>query len=185
MITDKSSIRRGASLSECGTYRWTLTRDWDERPKLLLCMFNPATADASVDDQTILLMCHIASHNGYGGIVVVNGLPLRSSDPELAVAMLNWEKENDLAARDRLHENLAFIRQQVAEAGAVMLGWGNLAAKCPTWFEAVTQEINASLPPGSQLYCLGKTVKGFPKHPMALGKNKVPKDAPLLPWAVA
>jgi DNA (cytosine-5)-methyltransferase 1 len=45
-------------------------------------MFNPSTADSSIDDPTITLLCHVAAHNGYGGIVVVNGIPLRSSAPE-------------------------------------------------------------------------------------------------------
>lgn len=62
-----------ARLSACGTYRWTLTRTWDSRPVLLVVMFNPSEAAAEVDDPTITLVCQIAAHNGYGGIVVVNG----------------------------------------------------------------------------------------------------------------
>ena len=41
-------------------------------------MFNPPTADHATDDPTILQLCAIASHNGFGGIVVVHGIPLCS-----------------------------------------------------------------------------------------------------------
>lgn len=38
-------MKRSAQLSACDAYRFTLTCEWDERPKLLVCMFNPSTAD--------------------------------------------------------------------------------------------------------------------------------------------
>lgn len=179
MIT---GMQRAARLSPCGTYRWTLTRTWDERPILLVCMFNPSDADHEIDDPTITLLCLIASHNGFGGIVVVNGIPLRSSKPAPAVAMTNWDRTSDWSARDRLQDNLAEIQKQVERAGAVLLAWGALADRCDLWFDNVREEIECALPDGVPLYCLGKTAGGYPKHPMARGKHKVPKDATLLLW---
>lgn len=43
-----------ALISQCGQYRYWLTRIWDEtiRP-LPIIMLNPSTADASIDDPTI------------------------------------------------------------------------------------------------------------------------------------
>lgn len=178
-------MHRSAEISPCGTYRWTLTRQWDERPKLVVCMFNPSTADAEVDDPTIKLLCHIASHNGYGGIVVVNAIPLRSPTPADAIAMANWHATRDWYARDRLHDNLLFIVKQVERATAVLLAWGALGEKCWEWIEAVELEIREALPDDARVYCLGKTASGQPKHPLALGKHKVPKDAPLIEWTQA
>ena len=40
--------KKDTPLSACGTYSWTLTRRWDERPMLVACMFNPSTADHKV-----------------------------------------------------------------------------------------------------------------------------------------
>lgn len=181
-----TGMTRAASLSKCGAYRWTLTRSWDGRPMLLVVMFNPSTANHLEDDPTITLLCQIASHNGYGGIVVVNGIPLRSPKPAEAIDMVNtWDVRQAWYERDALHANLAEIQKQVERAGAVLLAWGALAERCPYWFDIVLEEIEAALPEGVPLYCLGKTAGGHPKHPLARGKHKVRKDAPLIPWRAA
>lgn len=46
---------KDAIISECLSYRYTLSRKWNsENPKtLLFCMLNPSTADANLDDPTI------------------------------------------------------------------------------------------------------------------------------------
>lgn len=178
-------MKRTAQLSPCGTYRFRLGRRWDDRPVLLACMFNPSDADHQVDDQTITLLCHIASHNGFGGLVVVNAIPLRSPKPAAAIEMTNWDKTQDWWARDRLHQNIGIIVAEVERAGAVLLAWGALGERCSDWMDNVREEIEAALPDGVPLYCLGKTAGGHPKHPMARGKHKVPKDAPFIPWSVA
>lgn len=180
-------MKKTARLSPCGNYRWTLTRTWDDRPNLVVCMFNPSTADAEVDDPTISLVCQIASHNGFGGIVVVNGIPLRSSLPGPAIAMTNWDKTQDWYARDKLQHNLAIIVGEVEKAGAVLIAWGALADRCDLWFDNVLEDIDAACFRGmhkdpAPVYCLGKTKAGYPKHPLARGKHKVRKDAPLIPW---
>lgn len=178
-----AGTKKTARLSACGAYRFTLTRTWDGRPVLLVVMFNPSDADDKIDDQTIILLCHIAAHNGYGGIVVVNAIPLRSSVPGAAVYMVNtWDKRQAWDERDRLQQNLGFVVQEVERAGAVLLAWGALGERCDDWMQFVREEIECALPDGVPLYCLGKTANGHPKHPMARGKHKVPKTAALLPW---
>lgn len=179
-----NGITRAARVSSCGTYRWTLTRAWDGRPMLLVVMFNPSTADHAIDDPTIALLCHIAAHNGFGGIVVVNGIPLRSSKPAEAIDMVNtWDKRQAWYERDALHFNLAVIQKQAERAGAVLLAWGALAGHCDYWFDTVLEEIQCAVPLSSEIYCLGKTAGGYPIHPMARGKHKVRKDAPLQLWS--
>lgn len=179
-----TGVTRTARLSACGTYRWTLTRRWDDRPTLLVVMFNPSDADHEVDDPTITLTCQIAAHNGYGGIVVVNLIPLRSPLPAVAVTMTRWDQNGpDWHARDRLQDNLAVIQKEAARAGAVLLACGALADRCADWFYQVLEEIECGLPDGAEIFCLGKTTGGYPKHPLARGKHKVPKDAPLLAWS--
>lgn len=177
-----------ASLSKCGTYRHTLTRQWDARPTLVVCMFNPSTADAKQDDPTISLLRHIASHNGYGGIVVVNAIPLRSPSPAEAIDMVNtWDKRQDWYQRDALQANLCIIKTEVEKAAAVLIAWGALGDRCDLWIDTVLEEIEVACFRGVQadpapIYCLGKTKSGYPKHPLARGKHKVPKDAKLIPW---
>jgi hypothetical protein len=131
-------MKRTAQLSTCGTYRFTLGRRWDARPVLLAVMFNPSEADDKIDDQTITLLCHIASHNGYGGLQVVNGIPLRTSVASAAAYMVNtWDKRQAWDERDRLQQNLAILITEVESAGAVLLAWGALADRCPNWFDLV------------------------------------------------
>lgn len=175
-------MKRTADISKCGNYRWTLTRVWDDRPMLLVVMFNPSTATAEVDDPTISLLCWIASHAGYGGFTVVNMIPLRSPVPDLAIDMVkHWDKVPDWAARDALQNNLAIITTQVQSAGAILIAWGALASHCPSWAEQVLEEIEI-VRGDRPLYCLGVTKAGYPLHPMARGKRKLPKNAPLIPW---
>lgn len=180
-----TGMKRTAQISTCGRYRSKLTRRWDDRPTLLVVMFNPSTADGEVDDQTIILLCHIAANNGFGAIVVVNGIPLRSSNPrEAAHFVLGWESARDWYARDALNQNLGIIETEVGRSGAVLLAWGALADLCPYWFNQVEETIYEALPDGVPVYCLGRTAGGHPKHPMARGTHKVPKDARLIPWAL-
>lgn len=178
-----NGVRRTAVVSPCGRFRSTLTRTWDERPRLLVIMFNPSWANSERDDQTVTLLCHIAAHNGFGGIVVANGISLISSTPDEAYAMLTSDDE---LARAMMAANLETIREAVALAGAVLLAWGGLAAKTTPskkWFEKVEEVVRGALQPGGRLLCLGRTAGGAPLHPMARGKLKIPKDAALLPWA--
>ena len=40
----------GATFSPCRRYRYTLWRQWDERPPATFIMLNPSTADETRDD---------------------------------------------------------------------------------------------------------------------------------------
>lgn len=184
-----NGMKRTARLSPLGTYRWTLGRSWDESlPVLVVCMFGPSDADDTIDDPTITLVCHVAAHNGFGGITVVNGIPLRSSKTEPQFAMLDWDKTQEWGDRDALQLNLGAVVQEVQRAGHVLIAWGALAGKTlasADWFDNVRTEIESALPEGVPVYCLGRTAGGHPKHPMARGKHKVPKDAKLVPWQEA
>ena len=77
------SIAKDAYISTCGTYRYWLTREWDEsNPLLVWLMLNPSTADASQDDATMRKCMSYARKWGYGGITVINVYALRSRDPK-------------------------------------------------------------------------------------------------------
>ncbi|SEF28427.1 DUF1643 domain-containing protein [Variovorax sp. NFACC27] len=178
-------MKRTAHLSACGTYRWTLTRTWDERPVLLVCMFNPSDADHEIDDPTITLVCHIASHNGFGGVVVVNMCPLRSSAPGRAFDMLDRSQvDGDLELRAILWRNLALIEKEMDAASAVLLAWGAMGHRAGDWCSATLGAVRDHCQ-HKPVYVIGKCANGHPKHPLARGKHKVPKNAPLLAWSDA
>lgn len=147
---------------------------------LLAILFNPSTADATVPDPTTSLLCHIASWNGFGGVTITNLCPLRCSEPDDAFEMMNgWSDRTHVAA------NEALISEEAAKARHVLFAWGALAgrlakraAKYEDWIET---RINF-VAPGAAIYCLGKTAEGYPIHPLARGKLKVPKDRKFVEW---
>lgn len=172
-------IERSARMSECGSFRWTLTRRWDDRPMLLVVMFNPSTADHMDDDNTIRTLMQRASRVwGFGGIEVVNLIPLRSSSPDDAVEYAN---RDDWHARDKLQLNVGVIIDRIKESGAILLAYGALGNRVPEWTEFVIEEIDCAVTT-QPIYCMAKTAGGYPTHPMARGKHRVPNDAPLVPW---
>ncbi len=180
------NIDRSARLSSCGLYRFTLRRLWAEGQVLTVCMFNPSTADHEVDDMTITLLMLLAANNGYAGILVVNGIPLRSSSPAEAIAMLRWDQTQDWCARDVLQQNLGLICSLISNQAPlgrdVLLAWGALADRASDWFDNVREEIECALPEGGRLLCLGKTKGGHPIHPLARGKHRIRPDARFVPW---
>jgi len=74
-------VVRSAVLSDCGTYRYSLTRRWSPGPLLGWVMLNPSRADALVDDPTIRRCVGFARRWGFAGIVVRNLYALRATDP--------------------------------------------------------------------------------------------------------
>jgi hypothetical protein len=177
-------VDRDATISACGRYRIRLVRRWGPGPLLLVVMFNPSLADASVDDPTITLLMHIAQHNGYGGFVVFNLCPLRSSSMPAAFEMLDRAQvDGDVDLRKVLWDNLGALVQELEseDVKAALLAWGAMGWRAGSWYDVVMQELRMRAD-RRPVFHLGKCANGHPKHPMARGKHKVPKDAKLIPW---
>lgn len=179
-------IQRSAMISNCENFRWSLTRRWDDRPMLTVVMFNPSTADGLEDDPTIRTLCKRASRTwGFGGIMVVNVIPLRSPDPRDAIAFMgrwrHWDMDSWAVLR-----NEQIVTDTVRQAGAVLIAWGALASlslEAEGYLTHLREEIEgAAEEAGIPIYCMGRTDGGMPKHPLARGKHRVPDDAPLVPW---
>ena len=76
-------MQKNALVSDCGTYRYWLTRVWDSELRALrFVMLNPSTADASRDDPTIRKCIGFAQRLGYGSIIVNNLFAFRATDPK-------------------------------------------------------------------------------------------------------
>jgi hypothetical protein len=134
---------RGAALSACGRYRYTLWRIWDEaRPPALFVMLNPSTADADVDDPTIRRCMRFARDLGYGGLLVGNLYAYRATNPD----------ELDVVDAPIGRGNQTALYALVARAGIVIAAWG---AK-PARGRYVHRERSVLLGPlsGRQVYAL-------------------------------
>ena len=169
-------VRRSAVVSDCGRFRWILGRELDDRPRLVACMFNPSRADADADDPTMSQISAIASHNGFGSLTVVNLCPLRSSVMTPALAMLASTAAEDVAALER---NVEIIRIALDDGRRPFLeAWGANGDAAGPWLTRIRTLVRRS---GAPVYRLGTCANGQPMHPLARGRHRLPKSAPLLP----
>lgn len=154
-----------AKLSDCGAYRYSLTRQWDDaRPSLGWVMLNPSKADAKKNDPTVRRCIGFAKRWHYGGIVVRNLYALRATDPrELAIHPDPVGPLND----DELA--LAAFAEPVT-----MLAWG---ARAPAIRAKHVSQLlwHRSQIHGTRLAVLGWTKAGAPGHPLYVRIDQEPE----------
>lgn len=163
---------RAATLSDCGLYRYDLTRRWGHAgpcSTALFVMLNPSTADASEDDPTIRRCIGFAKREGCGGLAVVNLYALRSADPSILL------RYSDPFGPD----NQATIERWLADPSVyvAIAAWGSW------WRNQRSRPMRLNVEQlaqqaGRHLYCLGTTKAGDPRHPLY-----VRADAPLQRFA--
>ncbi len=147
-------------ISYDGVYRYRLWRRWARGPALVFMMLNPSTADAEQDDPTIRRCAGFARREGAAALEVVNLYALRSSDPRELVGHPDPEGP----------DNLETVTAVMSEALDVVVAWGGSAPR-------VTPSGIRSLLDHRDLWCLGTTAGGDPRHPLY-----VRADTPLRRW---
>lgn len=181
-------MKRAASYSDCGTFRWTLTRDWSDgaMPRTVCYIgHNPSTAGHEVDDPTSQAWVALAKANGYNRYVAVNLYPFRTPDVKACQRWAEYEKNGpDWYARDALMVNEGIVAREAKRADIVVACWGALAAD-PNWVEHIIEAITTGEEPWPSLHCFGTTSDGSPKHAMARGKHRVPRDQRFTVWRAA
>lgn len=156
-------MKKHATMSECGKFRYRLWRKWGEGSPLLFIMLNPSTADAEVDDPTIRRCLKFAQAHAFGELEVVNLFAYRATDPQdLKRAGYPVGPDND-----------AYI-EAAADAAAVCVAWGSHAAGLERP-DMVLQQLRAL---GVKPQCLRITRGGYPQHPLML-----PSSCRLMPFA--
>lgn len=148
----------GAALfSPCRTYRYALTRTWDEAlPPAVFIMLNPSTADAFKLDPTVRRCQLFAEKWGAGGLVVLNAFALRSTDPKV----LRGHADPVGPANDSVIVSVLCAGQ----TERVIVAWG-----CDTTLrrsgrdDRIRELLYAG---GFEPHCLGQTRDGFPRHPL-------------------
>jgi len=155
------NVTTSAVLSDCGKYRYSLTRVWDEnKPRVLFIMLNPSTADAEKDDPTIRRCIGFAKDWGYGGLYVVNLFALRATNPkDLLTAPFVVGVKNE-----------KWIRRMSSLAHLVVCAWGNGAI-----VDKLQKRLDHTWKPLSwinkPLHYLELSNDGTPKHPLYLPKH--------------
>ena len=144
---------KSAVLSDCGAYRYILTRGECLNP-LVFIMLNPSTADHLEDDPTIRRCIGFAEGNGFDGIVVLNLYALRSTKPENL-----WKSDSPVGDL-----NDFYIKS--VKSNEVVCAWGRNAKKDRVdHVLAILKESNISA------CCLGANKDNSPKHPLYLSKK--------------
>jgi hypothetical protein len=137
---------RTAQISECGLYRYELTRRWEAGPDCTFIMLNPSTADAELDDPTIRRCIGFCRLWGYGGLRVVNLYAYRSTKPRDLFA----------ASHPFGSENVKYLQAAVNESALLVAAWGGWSVP----------DDAASILEGVPMICLGHTKSGSPRHPL-------------------
>lgn len=153
-----------ATFSADRQYRYWLERSWGDSTRLGFLMLNPSTADEVKNDPTVERCQRRAIALGYGGFVVVNIFALRSTDPKgLYKHASPISEPGDLKRNDRA------IMQAVKICGKLVAGWG-VHGEYESRYRDVCRMLR-----GFDLWCLGKTKDGHPKHPLYIPYSKHPE----------
>jgi hypothetical protein len=157
-------VTADAQVSDCGTYRYVLTRRWRPQARTVLwIMLNPSSAAASVDDRTIRKCQKYARAWGYGGIVVANLFALRATSP------VDLIRHPDPIGPD----NDRTLRHLVAAdpgVDLVVAAWGAQGALHDR--SQAVQQLAADA--GRDLHALDLTKDDEPRHPLYLRDSLTP-----------
>jgi hypothetical protein len=158
------SMIRDAAISECGCYRYELTRRWDVGPTLEFFMLNPSTADALQDDPTIRRCIGFGKRWGFGALVVHNLFAWRATNPLDLIGV-----QDPIGP-----ENRKYLEGNGTEPDCTVAAWG--AHPLATgWWNGYPQDITPALK-GRRLICLGTTKSGAPKHPLYVKSDTIPRE---------
>ena len=153
-----------ATYSDCETYRYALTRTWDDSgARVNFLMLNPSTATEVQNDPTVERCERRARALGFGAFRVTNIFALRATDPR-----------DMRAAADPIGAgNDAAILEAADWATQVVCAWGTHGAHMGRGIavEALLR------PTGVPLLHLGLSKAGHPKHPLYISYTTQPE-----PW---
>lgn len=160
-----SEVEKWATLDSLGTYRYLLGRRWAEGETCLWVMLNPSTADSVVDDPTIRRCVSFSQREGFGALEVVNLFAYRSTDPKVLPGLKHSERLGP--------DNEQHIAAAARRASKIICAWGSVNSHL--YSQAI--RVGRLILSRHQLYCLGLTSSGCPKHPVRLASN-----TPLVPF---
>ena len=145
-----------AVISDCGLYRYKLSRSWGNGRHLTFIMLNPSTADALADDPTIRRCIGFAKREGMDGIHVLNLFAFRATKPErMHDAFDPAGPENHRYLDDAIGFSIYANRP-------IVCAWGS------HWMakDAGQSLIDRMHINGAQPICLGFTKNWAPRHPL-------------------
>jgi hypothetical protein len=163
-----ADVKRFATVSECGRYRYDLRRTLGGRPGKAACflMLNPSTAGAEKDDPTIRKCVGFTRRWGCAELVVVNLFAYRATRPR------DLQAAADPVGRENRRHVMSALEH--ARGGLVVCAWGAHGA----WRSQDATVRGWIREAGAEPVCLGLTNGGHPRHPLYL-----PYTAELVPYS--
>jgi len=150
-------IEYGAIFNVDGGYRYSLWRAWSAHyPRIVFVMLNPSTADEKKNDPTIRRCIEFARAWKFGSIEVVNLFAYRATNYKDL-----FNVSDPVGA-----ENNRFILQAIERCSNVVLGWGTRGMLLDR-----DRQVMSLLAGRNDLYCLGITKNGQPRHPLYVKGN--------------
>jgi hypothetical protein len=155
-----------AEISECGHYRYELTRRWDlSTTGVTFVMLNPSTADGMADDPTIRRCVGFASDWGFGGVRVLNLFAYRATLP----IDLQWVDDPQGPENYRYLAAAMGTRPDMSKP-TVIAAWGASFPKA----SAAHVASSARWMREAGAHVLGLTKDGHPRHPLYMPAAAVP-----------
>jgi hypothetical protein len=159
-------MNRDAVISQCGTYRYLLRREWGLGPIATFIMLNPSTADAETEDPTIRRCIGFAKAWGCRGLQVVNLFAKRATSPKKMMLADDPVGPKNKGFFESAYENA----RRDDDPGPLICAWGTHGG-----FMEQDLEVMGWLDgfPAWKPQCLGLTKKMYPKHPLYVPQNAV------------
>jgi hypothetical protein len=156
-------------------FRETLVRELGGTRTLCVCGQNPSYAEADDEDRndmTILRLMGFATRLGFGRLVMVNTYHYRASTQ---VELYRWLNGLGINARTeaRARATEIVIREAIA-ADQFIAAWGNGSGFVDPHPKQLLLDLVAA---GVDVHAFGFTQSGYPLHPMARGRHRIPDDA--------
>ena len=145
-------IEYGAIFDVSGRYRYSLWRAWSPyHPRIAFILLNPSTANEQINDPTIQRCMGFARAWNFGSMEVVNLFAYRATNYKDL-----FNVSDPVGA-----ENNRFLMQAFERCPTVVLGWGVRGT-----FLSRDHQVLSLLAGRNDLYCLGITKAGQPRHPL-------------------
>lgn len=142
----------GAEFDTSGRYRYALWRAWSANyPRVVFILLNPSTADEQRNDPTIRRCMGFARAWQFGSVEVVNLFAYRATDGRELLKAVDPVGE----------ENNRFLMRAVERCSTVVVGWGSRGTLLGR-----DREVISLLAGRKDVYCLGTTKGGHPRHPL-------------------
>jgi len=145
-----------ATFSQDRRYRYELWRRWSEGSFCLFICLNPSTADEFHDDPTLRRCKNFAKSWGYAAVCMTNLFAYRATKPQ------DMKAQNDPIGE--LNDNT--LIGLATNAQIVIAAWGVHGCH-----NSRDKQVMKVIP---DLYCLGTTKGGFPRHPLYLPQTTKP-----------